>query len=60
MKKRVIHRKKQFDENIDNEVIKSPKESIKIEYLLYIIDQTIAALKNRFEQLKGLISFFFF
>ncbi|KAH1232638.1 hypothetical protein GmHk_09G025242 [Glycine max] len=52
MKKRVIHRKKQFDENIDNEVIKSPKESIKIEYLLYIIDQTIAALKNRFEQLK--------
>jgi len=37
---------------IDNEVVKSPKESFKIYYLLYIIDQTITALRNRFEQFK--------
>ncbi|KAL5138746.1 hypothetical protein HKD37_10G028851 [Glycine soja] len=31
--KYVIRRKKQFDENIDNEVVKSPKESFKNNYL---------------------------
>ena len=29
-----------FNENIDIEVVKLPKESFKIDYFLYIIDQT--------------------
>jgi len=45
-------RKNQFDENIENEVIKSPQESFRIHYFLYIIDKTITTLQNRFEQFK--------
>jgi len=44
--------KKQFDENIENEVIKSPQESFKIDYFLYIVDKAITTLQNRFEQFK--------
>jgi len=30
--KHIIRRKKQFDEVIDNEVVRSPEESLKIDY----------------------------
>ena len=32
--KRTSGKKKQFDENIENEVIKSPQESFRIDYFL--------------------------
>ena len=34
------------------QVVKSPKESFKFDYLLYIIDQAITVLRNKFEQFK--------
>ena len=37
-KKRKIHRKPHFDENISNEITHSPKKSFCIEYFLYILD----------------------
>ena len=39
-------------ENIENEVIKSPQESFRIDYILYIVDKVITTLQNRFEQFK--------
>ena len=34
--KRIRRREKQFDENIENEIIKSLQESFRIDYFLYI------------------------
>lgn len=49
-KKRVIHRKKQFDEIDENaEEVKSAEESFKIDYFYYIVDQAISSLQDRFE-----------
>ena len=48
----IIHRRKQFDENVDNEIIRSLKESFRIDYFLYIVDQAIFLLQSRFEQFK--------
>lgn len=42
--KRMISRKKQFDENINNETKKSPEESFRIYYFLYTVDQTIFSI----------------
>ncbi|XP_062099617.1 uncharacterized protein LOC133805448 [Humulus lupulus] len=50
--KRLIRRKKQFDENVDVDIIKSAEESFRIDYFLYLIDQIICSLKNRFEQFQ--------
>ncbi|KAL7139326.1 hypothetical protein ABFS83_09G043200 [Erythranthe nasuta] len=50
--KRVMHRKKQFDETQSNDTILSPEESFRIEYFLYIVDQAISSIKVRFEQFK--------
>ena len=50
--KRRVRRKKQFDENVDDEVTQSIEESFRIDYFTYIIDQAISSLKNRFEQLQ--------
>ena len=50
--KRIIHRRKQFDENVDNEIIRSLEESFRIDYFLYIVDQAIFSLQSRFEQFK--------
>ena len=49
-KRRVIHRKKQFDENTDNEIIRSVEESFRVDYFIYIVDQAISSIENRFEQ----------
>ena len=34
--KHIIHRKKQFDQNVHNETARSTKESFRIDYSLYI------------------------
>ena len=48
--KRITHRKKQFDENIHNEI--SIEESFRIDYFLYIVDKAISLVENRFEQFQ--------
>ncbi|KAF3656865.1 hypothetical protein FXO38_13937, partial [Capsicum annuum] len=58
--KRVIYRKKQFDENVDNEITKSLKESFRVDYFLYIVDQAISSLQNGFEQFEVYESLFGF
>jgi len=52
VKKEPVINKKQFDENIENEDIKSPQELFRIDYFLYIVDKAITTLQNRFEQFK--------
>ena len=52
MKKRISRRKKQFDENVEDEIVKSLQESFRIDYFLYIVDKAIAILQSRFEQFK--------
>ncbi|GKB66542.1 zinc finger MYM-type protein 1-like protein [Tanacetum coccineum] len=51
IQKRVIHRKRQFDEAFaEEDAILSAEESFKVNYFLYIVDQAIASLITRFEQ----------
>ena len=50
--KRVIRRKKQYDESVDCDNIQSAEESFRIGYFLYIVDQVISSLKTRFEQFQ--------
>ena len=48
--KRVICRKKYFDENFDHEITQSVEESFRIDYFLFILDQAISSIEQRFEQ----------
>ncbi|XP_028121102.1 zinc finger MYM-type protein 1-like [Camellia sinensis] len=48
--RRVIRRKKHFDENVSEEVAQSAEESFRVNYFIYIIDQALSSLKSRFEQ----------
>ncbi|GJR90543.1 zinc finger MYM-type protein 1-like protein [Tanacetum coccineum] len=51
--KRVIHRKRQFDENsVDQDTSYFVEESFKVQYFLYIVDQALVSLRTRFEQYK--------
>ncbi|PWA34010.1 zinc finger MYM-type protein 1 [Artemisia annua] len=51
IQKRVIRRKRQFDEDpVEEDVILSAEESFKVNYFFYIVDQAIASLTTRFEQ----------
>ena len=50
--KRIIYRKKQFDENASEEITHSAEESYRVDYFLYIVDQAISSLNSRFEQFK--------
>ena len=50
--KRIIHRKKQFDENVHNETTCSAKESFRNDYFLYMVDKAISSIENRFEQFQ--------
>ncbi|XP_031116757.1 uncharacterized protein LOC116020421 [Ipomoea triloba] len=47
--KRKIRRKRQFDESADDTSL-SPEESFRVHYFLYIVDQAIISLTQRFEQ----------
>ena len=58
--KRIIYRKKQFDENDSEEITHSAKESYRVDYFLYIVDQAISSLNSRFEQFKKYEDFFGF
>ncbi|XP_028118958.1 zinc finger MYM-type protein 1-like [Camellia sinensis] len=44
--KHVIRRKKQFDENVSEEVTQAAEESFRVNYFMYIIDQALSSLKN--------------
>jgi hypothetical protein len=48
--KRVVCRKKYFDENFDHEITQSIEESFRIDYFLFIVDQAISLIEQRFEQ----------
>ena len=50
--KYIIHRKKQFDENVYNETTCSAEESFRIDYFLYLVDKAISSIENRFEQFQ--------
>ncbi|PWA46018.1 zinc finger MYM-type protein 1 [Artemisia annua] len=51
--KRVIHRKRQFDESfVDQDTSYSIEESFKVQYFLYIVNQALVSLRTRFEQYK--------
>jgi hypothetical protein len=51
-KKRIIRRKKRFDENANDETTQSAEKSFKIDYFLYMVDQTISSIQSRFEQFQ--------
>ncbi|XP_039015553.1 uncharacterized protein LOC120145913 [Hibiscus syriacus] len=48
--RRMIRRKRQFDELNGEETSLSPEESFRIQYFICIVDQVIPSLENRFEQ----------
>ncbi|GJV22738.1 zinc finger MYM-type protein 1-like protein [Tanacetum coccineum] len=53
IQKRVIRRKRQFDENsVDEDTTYSVEEAFKVQYFLYIVDQALVSLRTRFEQYK--------
>ncbi|KAL7235102.1 hypothetical protein ACSBR1_018565 [Camellia fascicularis] len=52
VEKCIISKKKQFDENVSEEVTQSVEESFRVGYFLYFVDQALCSLKNRFEQFK--------
>ena len=58
--KRIIRRKKQFDENANDEITHSAEESFRVDYFLYVVDQAIFSLKCRFEQLQDYENIFGF
>ena len=56
--KRIIHRKKQFDDNASEVVTQSATESFKVNYFLYIVDQALSSFKTRFEQFHNYLKLF--
>ncbi|XP_042451602.1 uncharacterized protein LOC122036375 [Zingiber officinale] len=50
--KRVIRRKKQFDESSSTEITLSAEESLRVNYFLFIVDQAHSSIKSRFAQFK--------
>jgi hypothetical protein len=45
-----IYRKKHFDDIFSDEIAHSAKDSFRIDYFLYILDQSISFIESRFEQ----------
>ncbi|KAH9755296.1 Ac-like transposase [Citrus sinensis] len=50
--KRIIRRKNKFGENNNEEKILSPVDSFRIDYFVYLVDQAISSITNRFEQFQ--------
>ena len=46
---RIIRRKKHFDENVSEEVTQSAEESFRVNFFIYVVDQGISSLEQRFE-----------
>ena len=44
--KRVIRRKRHFDENVNHEITQSDEESFRIDYFLFIVDQAISSIEH--------------
>ncbi|KAK4435039.1 hypothetical protein Salat_0667000 [Sesamum alatum] len=59
VKLRVL-RKNQYDENTDDEDVRSPEEAFEYDYFNVITDMAIASLRNKFEKLKRFESIFGF
>lgn len=51
-RKHIIGRKALFDERDDDEIIQSTKEFFRVNYFLFLIDQTISLLQTQFEQFQ--------
>ena len=48
--KRVIRKKRHFDENVDHKITQSVEKSFRIDYFLFIVDQAISSIfEQRFE-----------
>ncbi|KAL2957991.1 hypothetical protein AAZX31_18G182000 [Glycine max] len=45
----ISRKKKQFDENVKDEIVKSLQESFRIDYFLYIVYKAITTLQNIFD-----------
>ena len=58
--KRIIRRKKQFYENVNDETTQSTEEYFRINYFLYIVDQTISSIESSFEQFQMYENIFWF
>ena len=59
--RRIIRRKKQFDENLTTSSVElSEEESFRVNYFLYLVDQAIVSLNKRFEQYQEYESIFGF
>ena len=50
--RRVIRRKRQFDEPIVSDDTKSLEELFRIDYFLYMVDQVVSSIQIRFEQFQ--------
>ncbi|XP_020240895.1 zinc finger MYM-type protein 1-like [Asparagus officinalis] len=50
--RRIIRRKKHFDENASKEMAMTAEESFRVNYFIYIVDQALSSLKSRFEQFQ--------
>ncbi|KAL7120485.1 hypothetical protein ACP275_02G125900 [Erythranthe tilingii] len=50
--KRIIHRRKHFDESSTEDVVQSAEECFRVKYFLYVVDQALLSLSTRFEQLQ--------
>ena len=48
----IIHRKKQFDENVHDQTTWSVEKYFRIDYFLYIVDKAIRSIENMFEQFQ--------
>ena len=57
---RIIRRKKQFYENVNDETTQSTEEYFRINYFLYIVDQTISSIESSFEQFQMYENIFWF
>ncbi|XP_058185824.1 uncharacterized protein LOC131303051 [Rhododendron vialii] len=53
VEKRIIQRKKQFDEDVTDEVTHSAEESMKVNYFLVIADKALSSFKDRFQQFEA-------
>ncbi|PWA97997.1 zinc finger MYM-type protein 1 [Artemisia annua] len=61
-KRRIMYRNRKYDDNVDNETVKTVEEIFRTDYFLYIVDHATSSLQSRFEQFivyEGIFSFLF-